>query len=153
MFGITNSTFSFILYGHSDSGWCLIISNYKFCCASLTSFGDCDSMLIANASISEIVYVIHDMEGWFIKTRINYWQEGKVSWDKLIGGSIRVRVVPYFLTLCSWLSHPVSSVNITDQLHSCVQARSCSQSKWSQHAFCRYNIPNPTSCLFIFTLR
>ena len=77
----------------------------------------------------------------------------KGSWAELIGGTRRVRAIFYFLTFPGWLWRPLSSVSIADQVHSCVQARSQSQSKWSQHTICLYNVPDPTPCLFIFTLR
>lgn len=81
--------------------------------------------------------------------RICGWQAGKGSWAKLIGGTIRVRAILYFLTFCGSLFAPsLLSVSITDQVHSCVQAGSRSRSEWSQRTICLYNIPNPTTLPF-----
>lgn len=83
-------------------------------------------MLIATASaITKSVYVIPDMKGCSIKTRQGSTADrrGKGSWAKLIGGTIRMRATLYFLTFCGLLSRPLSSVSITDQLHSCVQGQ------------------------------
>lgn len=67
-------------------------------------------------------------------------QTGKDDWcySKTEGYAL----LPDLLYLAFSL-HPLCFDNITDQLSSCVQARSLRQSKWSQHAICLHNTSTP----------
>lgn len=54
------------------------------------------------------------------QSRICSWQAGKGRWAKLIGGTIRVRAILYFLTFCGSLFAPFSSLSVS--LISCTAA-------------------------------